>query len=154
MLPRAARSPCVRIPARFVRRGPVVPRSSPWLPAAYSARLRAFSTTNKGPLLKAVDEPPVERKSPSPASTPSSTPATDAAGAGAQTPKDAAKASGSDEKKKKDLLSESTVATQQQRKADWAIMKEMAKYLWPKVGDSRDWMWFEDDPVLMGHFTG
>jgi hypothetical protein len=22
---------------------------------------------------------------------------------------------------------------QEQRKADWAIMKEMAKYLWPKV---------------------
>ncbi|PLB50178.1 transporter ATM1, mitochondrial precursor [Aspergillus steynii IBT 23096] len=130
MLPRAARSPCVRIPARFIRRGPVVPRSSPWLPAAYSAQLRAFSTTNKGPLLKqAVDDPPVERKSPSPASTPSTTPATDAAAA--QNPKDAAKASSSD-KKKKDLLSESTVATKEQRKADWAIMKEMAKYLWPK----------------------
>jgi ABC transporter ATM len=36
---------------------------------------------------------------------------------------------------KKDLLSESTKATQEQRKADWAIMREMAKYLWPK----NDW---------------
>jgi len=34
---------------------------------------------------------------------------------------------------KKDLLSESTKATKEQRKADWAIMREMAKYLWPKV---------------------
>lgn len=31
------------------------------------------------------------------------------------------------------LLSEQTVSKQEQRKADWAIMKEMAKYLWPKV---------------------
>jgi ABC transporter ATM len=31
------------------------------------------------------------------------------------------------------LLSESTVANKEQRKADWAIMREMAKYLWPKV---------------------
>jgi ABC transporter ATM len=34
---------------------------------------------------------------------------------------------------KKDLLSETTVANKEQRKADWAIIKEMAKYLWPKV---------------------
>lgn len=34
---------------------------------------------------------------------------------------------------KRDLLSETMVGKQEQRKADWAIMKEMAKYLWPKV---------------------
>lgn len=34
---------------------------------------------------------------------------------------------------KKDLLSEPIAANKEQRKADWAIMKEMAKYLWPKV---------------------
>jgi ABC transporter ATM len=34
---------------------------------------------------------------------------------------------------KKDLLSEPMAANKEQRKADWAIMKEMAKYLWPKV---------------------
>lgn len=33
---------------------------------------------------------------------------------------------------KKDLLSESNKATKEQRKADWAILREMAKYLWPK----------------------
>lgn len=37
------------------------------------------------------------------------------------------------EVKKDGLLSEATVTRQEQRKADWAIMKEMAKYLWPKV---------------------
>ncbi|KAI5793884.1 transporter ATM1, mitochondrial precursor [Peziza echinospora] len=30
------------------------------------------------------------------------------------------------------LLAETVMATKEQRKADWAIMKEMAKYLWPK----------------------
>ncbi|EOD49554.1 putative iron-sulfur clusters transporter atm1 protein [Neofusicoccum parvum UCRNP2] len=31
------------------------------------------------------------------------------------------------------LLSEKTVSNKEQRKADWAIMKEMTRYLWPKV---------------------
>ena len=31
------------------------------------------------------------------------------------------------------LLTEQTVSNREQRKADWAIMKEMAQYLWPKV---------------------
>lgn len=31
------------------------------------------------------------------------------------------------------LLSEQIISNKEQRKADWAIMKEMAKYLWPKV---------------------
>lgn len=30
------------------------------------------------------------------------------------------------------LLAEQTVSNQQQRKADWAIIKEMSHYLWPK----------------------
>ena len=30
------------------------------------------------------------------------------------------------------LLTERTVSNKEQRKADWAIMKEMARYLWPK----------------------
>lgn len=37
-------------------------------------------------------------------------------------------------KKPGTLLSETTVTSKEQRKVDWAIMKEMAKYLWPKVG--------------------
>lgn len=32
------------------------------------------------------------------------------------------------------LLSEQTVSNKEQRKADWAIIKEMVQYLWPKVG--------------------
>jgi ABC transporter ATM len=45
-----------------------------------------------------------------------------------QTPKD-----GDAKTPKKDLLSEPMAANKEQRKADWAIMREMAKYLWPKV---------------------
>lgn len=32
-------------------------------------------------------------------------------------------------------MSESHKENKEQRKADWAIMREMAKYLWPKVRD-------------------
>lgn len=40
----------------------------------------------------------------------------------------------SDEAPKTDsLLAEQTVSNKEQRKADWAILKEMAKYIWPKV---------------------
>jgi hypothetical protein len=35
------------------------------------------------------------------------------------------------------LLSEQNLSNKEQRKADWAIMKEMAVYLWPKVGADR-----------------
>ena len=39
-----------------------------------------------------------------------------------------------DERPKTDgLLSEQTVSNKEQRKADWAIIKEMSRYLWPKV---------------------
>lgn len=31
------------------------------------------------------------------------------------------------------ILAEKTVSNKEQRKADWAIMKEMSRYLWPKV---------------------
>lgn len=33
---------------------------------------------------------------------------------------------------KPDLLQESSLSNKEQRKADWAIMKEMSGYLWPK----------------------
>ena len=36
------------------------------------------------------------------------------------------------------LLSEQTVSNKEQRRADWAIIKEMAQYLWPKVRNFYD----------------
>ena len=38
------------------------------------------------------------------------------------------------------LLGEQKVSNKEQRKADWAILKEMSKYLWPKVCQSVDVM--------------
>jgi len=35
--------------------------------------------------------------------------------------------------RKDPLLAEDIKSNKEQRKADWAIMKEMATYLWPKV---------------------
>lgn len=32
------------------------------------------------------------------------------------------------------LLAEQNASDKEQRRADWAIMKEMSRYLWPKVG--------------------
>ena len=45
---------------------------------------------------------------------------------------DTARSSGG--QKKDSLLAEQNVSNKEQRKADWAIMKEMSRYLWPKVG--------------------
>lgn len=35
---------------------------------------------------------------------------------------------------KASLLAEAELTTKEQRKADWGIIKEMSRYLWPKVG--------------------
>ena len=35
------------------------------------------------------------------------------------------------------LLAEQTVSNKEQRRADWIIIKEMTKYIWPKVGPTR-----------------
>ena len=35
------------------------------------------------------------------------------------------------------LLAEQTVSNKEQRRADWIIIKEMAKYIWPKVWPTR-----------------
>ena len=35
--------------------------------------------------------------------------------------------------KKDSLLANDNISNKEQRKADWAIMKEMSRYLWPKV---------------------
>ncbi|KAB8229752.1 Iron-sulfur clusters transporter atm1, mitochondrial [Aspergillus alliaceus] len=119
MLPRAARPPCLRVSRHFVHRGPAVPRSTPRIAAWHGIPLRVFST-GKGSLSKNVASEPT-----SPPKTPSaSSPLTP------QSPDQKAKnAAGTP---KRGLLSEATVGKKEQRKADWAIMKEMAKYLWPK----------------------
>ncbi|GAB1216710.1 Iron-sulfur clusters transporter atm1, mitochondrial [Aspergillus terreus] len=128
MLPRAARPPCLRFSERFILRGTADPRSASWRAASYATHLRAFST-GKGPLRKqSTPDTPSDRKPPSSHAPPVSRPV-DATPA--LKPKDVQSTAAS-ASPKKDLLSETTVASKEQRKADWAIMKEMVKYLWPK----------------------
>ncbi len=55
-----------------------------------------------------------------------------------------AKEKPADIEKKDPLLAEQTVSNKEQRKADWAIIKEMSKYLWPKVRTA---------PHFRSHFT-
>lgn len=59
---------------------------------------------------------------------------------------------------KKDILSQGTATNKEQRKADWAIMKEMVKYLWPKVRDcyvtsfDRELFWLSTNRIgRLGH---
>ncbi|KAL2840573.1 P-loop containing nucleoside triphosphate hydrolase protein [Aspergillus pseudoustus] len=117
MLLQAARSPCWRIPARSITHRAAFPRSNPLPTAVRGAQVRTYSTqkqpennTPRAGKKPAADLPSSSAKSVSP-STQNTQNATAT---------------------KKDLLSESAVANKEQRKADWAIMREMAKYLWPK----------------------
>ncbi|KAE8380000.1 iron-sulfur clusters transporter atm1, mitochondrial [Aspergillus bertholletiae] len=122
MLPRAARPPCLRVPRHFVHRGPTVPRSTLRITTRHSIQFRVFST-GKGLLNKnVISEPSSPSKTPS-SSSPLAPQSPD------QKTKSAQNVAGTP---KRDLLSETTVGKKEQRKADWAIMKEMAKYLWPK----------------------
>ncbi|KAL4881996.1 P-loop containing nucleoside triphosphate hydrolase protein [Aspergillus karnatakaensis] len=117
MLLRAARSPCWRIPARSIAHHPAFPRPRTLTATLRGTQLRTSSST------KSTDE-----KSTSGTKTPIPNPPSTAASAAAPSAQNAQNAAAA----KKDLLSEKTVGTKEQRKADWAIMKEMSKYLWPK----------------------
>ncbi|EYE91037.1 ATP-binding cassette Fe/S cluster precursor transporter ATM1 [Aspergillus ruber CBS 135680] len=120
MLPRTARSPCWRTTTPFIHPARVVPRSTPWRPAYYGSQFRVF-TSSQSPLRRQVagDKP---------------TTITNTETAAKATP-DEKGSKNATATKNKDLLSEANMGVKEQRKADWAIMKEMAKYLWPK----EDW---------------
>lgn len=122
MLPRAVRSPCWRTTKSFIRPACVAPRArpTPWRPTSYRHQFRIF-TSHQGPLRAQVSEDKTAEKKTT--TTAAGTPATPES-------KDSKNATAT---KKTDLLSEATMGAKEQRKADWAIMKEMAKYLWPKV---------------------
>ncbi|KAJ5231111.1 hypothetical protein N7489_011819 [Penicillium chrysogenum] len=125
MLLRAARSPCWRT-AQFAHPSFAGKQRSTRLNGTH---LRAF-TSNNNPLWSQS----ADNKGRAVKATPTSTPApSQLANANViQKPEDSGNAK---TPPKKDLLSEPMTGKQEQRKADWAIMKEMAKYLWPK----NDW---------------
>jgi hypothetical protein len=118
MLRQAARSPCWRAPARLTIQHPAFPRTRPLAATFRRPQIKSFSDKKQPDESSASD-----KKTPVP--DPSSLPAKPAAPSPPKT-QNAATA-------QKTLLSESTVGRKEQRKADWAIMREMAKYLWPKV---------------------
>lgn len=125
MLLRAARSPCWRAPGRFLPPAYTVPRSTPWTTAYHGTQLRVF-TSHRAWRKQETGNTPLEQKQANLKPAPAARLANDAA----QKQKDSKNATTT---KKNDLLSEATVGSKEQRKADWAIMREMAKYLWPKV---------------------
>ncbi|KAJ5949377.1 hypothetical protein N7454_000961 [Penicillium verhagenii] len=120
MLLRAVRSPCWR-PALYAH-----PRTAGGFPSTrptstqlrtfhLSAILRNKSTDNKEPLAKnnvTATSPPSQPELANTVEVP--------------------KLETETKVPKKELLNEAAITTKDQRKADWAIMREMAKYLWPK----------------------
>ncbi|KAL4779726.1 P-loop containing nucleoside triphosphate hydrolase protein [Aspergillus varians] len=117
MLLQAARSPCWRAPARLITQPPAFPRSRPLAATLRGTQLRAFSVKKQSDSSSSTDnKTPISDTSSSPVkpAAPSQQKTQNAAGT------------------QKSLLNESEVGNKAQRKADWAIMKEMAKYLWPK----------------------
>ncbi|KAL4913696.1 P-loop containing nucleoside triphosphate hydrolase protein [Aspergillus aurantiobrunneus] len=117
MLPQAARSACWRAPARSIVLRPALPRSRPSTATFRWTQPRAFSTKKQPD-----GSSPSDRKTPIP--EPSASSAKQATSSPQKTENVAAT--------QKNLLNESAVGNKEQRKADWAIMREMAKYLWPK----------------------
>ncbi|RAH74791.1 ATP-binding cassette Fe/S cluster precursor transporter ATM1 [Aspergillus aculeatinus CBS 121060] len=128
MLPRAARSPCWRVPGRFVYQRRFVTRPTSWTSALYGVQLRAISTSSESNRKQvSASTPPASENPTSPTAVQPG--AANATRASTTAPENQ---NATTTPKKKDLLSEATLATKEQRKADWAIMREMAKYLWPK----------------------
>ncbi|KAJ5976245.1 hypothetical protein N7481_009952 [Penicillium waksmanii] len=123
MLLKAARAPCWRPAARFAH--PSFAGQSPWT-RHNKIQLRAFTCAsqlrNKVPDGKDLA---AAKNNPIPTPAPPASQLIDAKAI--EKPDGTVKAVA-----KKDFLSESTKANQEQRKADWAILREMAKYLWPK----------------------
>ena len=118
MLPRPARSPCWRTTTPFIHPTRVVPRSTPWRSAYYGSQFRVITSSQSSLRRQVAGDKP--------------TTITDTQTA-AKATLDEKNAQNATATKKKDLLSEASMGNKEQRKADWAIMKEMAKYLWPKV---------------------
>ncbi|KAJ5206340.1 ABC transporter integral membrane type 1 [Penicillium cf. griseofulvum] len=123
MLLRAARSPCWRT-AQFA-----YPSFAGQLRSARlnGTHLRAFTSNHKSLWSQSTDNK--DHASVKATSTSTSAPSQLANANIVQKPEESANAKTSP---KKDILSEPTAGKKEQRKADWAIMKEMAKYLWPK----------------------
>ena len=124
MLLRAARSPCWRTTQFAYPSFAGKPRST----RLNGTHLRAFTSNKNSLWSQSADKKDHASVKTTPTSAPASSQLADANII--QKPEDSGNAK---TPPKKDLLSEPMTGKKEQRKADWAIMKEMAKYLWPKV---------------------
>ncbi|KAJ9215998.1 hypothetical protein DTO166G4_2542 [Paecilomyces variotii] len=124
MLLRAAQSPFLRAPRRLAD-----PRSTIILPSptrlCTGNQLRIFTTNGNQLRKQTTGETPSPRKPVDVVTPAASKQLKEEARKKQQTTDTKDSANGG-------LLSEKTVGNKEQRKADWAIMKEMVKYLWPK----------------------
>ncbi|KAJ5971866.1 ABC transporter integral membrane type 1 [Penicillium vulpinum] len=123
MLLRAARSPCWRT-AQFAYPSFAGQLRSTRLNGTH---LRAFTSNNNSLWSQSTEN----KDHATAKATPISTPAPSQL-ANANIIKKPEESGNAKTPPKKDILSESIAGKKEQRKADWAIMKEMAKYLWPK----------------------
>lgn len=128
MLPRAVRSKCwrsalyahPRTAGRFSSTRPILTQLRTF---SLKSALRNQSTNNKD----------TESKNDAAATTPPSQPEIANASVAPQLEAEAKVQVPKKDLAKQELLNEGAIANKEQRKADWAIMREMAKYLWPKV---------------------
>ena len=105
----------------------------PWKPHAFarsiacSATFKREATSTRSPSFREVKASPEAPDSlrPETIQRPDHARASQHEGATGQTAPSAPKTDA--------LLSEQTVSNKEQRKADWAIIREMSTYLWPKV---------------------
>ncbi|KAL2216168.1 P-loop containing nucleoside triphosphate hydrolase protein [Thermoascus aurantiacus ATCC 26904] len=125
MLLRAARSPCWRAPRRLTDPRFVLVRSSQRASFGDGNQLRIFTTTGAWRRQDTGDAS--SKQKPVDVATTKASRLADAQAAETQKGAAAAKSA-----KDADLLAEKTITNKEQRKVDWAIIKEMAKYLWPK----------------------
>ncbi|OXV10890.1 hypothetical protein Egran_01348, partial [Elaphomyces granulatus] len=122
MLGRAARSPCWRPLRPVCYTAPCLSRQTT---LGYENRVRIFTTNEAA---RARDDGAAKMIAGKPANVaPQSSKGASGEAIQSQRQTRNEKPSG-----KSDLLSDTTVANKEQRKADWAIIKEMVKYLWPQ----------------------
>lgn len=127
MFARAVRSSCGRLPQR--------PRGLYGLARISNQNQLRILTTSRS----LRDNQKTTGASPLQSKTASIATDTTNKGDGSGVQKLVAEANSTPKKKTEDILNTSAATNKEQRKADWAIMKDLAKYLWPKVWGLSIW---------------
>ncbi|KAJ5088769.1 hypothetical protein N7456_012385 [Penicillium angulare] len=126
MLLRAARSPCWRPALHSHLRTAGRPACTRPNPRPIQTQLRIFSSTGLFRDQSTNNQDIASKKENAAATGPAQSPPPNVIDASKPEEVETSKTP------KKDMLSEAAKEKKEQRRADWAIMREMAKYLWPK----------------------